>query len=196
MQTSINEDLEGVAQWLNANRLIINAKKTEYILIGSRKSIKMFYDTGIVLQLNGCNLNEVNQCKYLGVIIDQNLTWKLHIDYMCRKLVKNLFLLRKARMYITEHIARTLYYTIIQSHLDYCSPVWSNTFDISLNKLRVLQKRALRIVLQVDYTVSSDALFQRTNVELIDLRWKKTNLMLMFRIIQNQNIPQYLFSRI
>ena len=79
-----------------------------------------------------------------------------HIEHVRRKILKNLFLLHKARPFINENVAKILYFTIIQSHLDYCLPVWSNATNLVLNKMRVLQKRALRIVLKCDNNIRSN----------------------------------------
>ena len=83
------------------------------------------------------------------------------------QILKNLFLLRKARPFINENVAKMLYFTIIQSHLEYCSPVWSNATNSVLNKMRVLQKRALRIVLKCDNNIRSNEYFRG---------WKLTQL--------------------
>ena len=56
----------------------------------------------------------------------------------------NVFLLRKARPFITSNIAKILYHTIIQSYFDYCSPVWSNANKTLLNVLHILQKKGFK----------------------------------------------------
>ena len=159
IEKCINEDVKGFASWLSANNLILITNKTEYIMIGSRKRLNDFHDSGARFHINGDILKEVYQCKYLGVIIDPNLSWDLHAEHVRRKILKNIFLLRKAslRPFINEN--KILYYTIIQSHLDYhdyCLPVWSNALNTVLNKLRVLQKRALRIVWRSHYNIRSN----------------------------------------
>ena len=141
-------------------------------------------------------MKEVYQCKYLGVIIDPNLTWRIHVDHIRGKILKSLFLLRKARPFINVNTAKMLYFTIIQSHLDYCSSVWSNASNTVLNKMRVLQKRALRIVLRADFNTRSNELFRMAKVDPIDLRWKKTNVIFLFKIIHLPNMPNYLSCRI
>ena len=62
--------------------------------------------------------------------------------------------------------------------------------------MRVLQKRALRIILRADNSTRSNELFRTSNVDPIDLRWKKTNVSLLFKIINLPNMPNYLSSRI
>ena len=196
IEKCINQDLKTIASWLSANNLILNASKTEYIMIGSRKKLKDFHDCGVKFHINGNYLNEVYHCKYLGVVLDPNLTWNLHVEHIRCKVIKNMFLFRKARPFIDQNVAKTLYYTIIQSHLDYCSPVWSNAANNVLKKLHVLQKRALRIVLKSDFSTRSSDLYHMTYVDPIDLRWKKTNVLLLFKAMHLQNMPSYLSSRI
>ena len=71
---------------------------------------------------------------------DPCLNWKLHVDHIRSKIIRNLFLFRKARPYVDSCVAKMLCFAIIQSHIDYCSVIWNNTAKCTLDKLRVLQK--------------------------------------------------------
>jgi len=71
--------------WFVANKLSLSIDKTCYSVFGSRNHS---YSVDSVINLNDNVLTEVDKCKYLGLMIDNNLTWRPHIDYVYSKLMK------------------------------------------------------------------------------------------------------------
>ena len=74
-------EIEQVSNWMAVNRLKLNVTKSVYMLIGSRQRVG---SKTLCLSLNGNVLKQVSSTKYLGVYIDQHLTWQTHIDYILR----------------------------------------------------------------------------------------------------------------
>ena len=66
----------------------------------------------------------------------------------------------------------TLYYSLILSHLQYCTLLWANTYSICLNKLRILQKKAMRIITQSHYLAHTDPLFSKLKLLKLDDLYK------------------------
>ena len=87
------------------------------------------------------NFLDVKSTKFLGVIIDANLTWKDHIDYISTKISKNIGIIKKARKLFDNKTLLTLYYSFIFPYFNYCIHLWGSTFESHLNKLIVLQKK-------------------------------------------------------
>ena len=81
------QDLSNINRWLIANKLTLNMTKTEFMLIGSRQKLNSL-SAFPALEINGTQLNRVNFTKSLGVLIDENLTWRNHINAITKK---NLF---------------------------------------------------------------------------------------------------------
>jgi hypothetical protein len=78
VQSQLNEDLEKVHRWLLANKLILNIEKTEYMLIGSSQRLN---DIQIpTIRLGDTEVNRVSEIKTLGVVVDDQLLWKNHVD--------------------------------------------------------------------------------------------------------------------
>ena len=75
-------DLRILEDWFKANKLSLNASKTNYILFRNKKS--EFNYTRCKLMINGKEIELVSKTKFLGIIIDQHLEWKYHID-ICKK---------------------------------------------------------------------------------------------------------------
>ena len=81
-------EIETLIQWLRANKLSLNVKKTKYMIIGNKNKLNGIQDVNI--NVNNEPIERVNKFKYLGLIIDQHLTWDSHIDYTYMiKQVKN-----------------------------------------------------------------------------------------------------------
>ena len=66
----------------------------------------------------------------------------------------------------------TLYYSLILSHLQYCTLLWANTYSSCLNKLRILQKKTIRIITQSHYLAHTDPLFSKLKLLKLDDLYK------------------------
>ena len=83
----------------------------------------------------------MNDIKFLGLIVDEKLTWKNHINVVKSKLCKSLGIMKKVQFKIEERFLLSLYYTLFLPYIDYCLEVWGNTFHSNLKCLYLLQKK-------------------------------------------------------
>ena len=111
----VNFDLKNLLQWLNANKILLNVKKTELVIF---KSKRKQFDGEIKLKLSRKRLFPIDSVKYLGVKIDGNLSWKSHIDYLSVELSGADALLFKMKNTVKSSIIRTMYFAIFESHLN------------------------------------------------------------------------------
>lgn len=83
LEAVVNNELKNVCDWLNANKLTINAKKSNYVIFRPMQK-KLNYQICLKIQDNNMNavtaLESKDYVKFLGVLIDKHLTWKQHID--------------------------------------------------------------------------------------------------------------------
>ena len=92
----LNKDIDILYRWLQANRLSLNVLKSEYMLIGSKVRInKLTSDPKIVI--GGHRLKRVVVTKSMGLMIDENLSWEEHVNYMSKKVAKGLAMLKRIR---------------------------------------------------------------------------------------------------
>ena len=91
-------------------------------------------------------LNKVNQIQFLGVIIDDKLTWKPHINQLCTKLSQITGVLYKIRNCITTDCLRLIYMSTAYPHLLYCSAIWGGAYKTILDGLFIAQKKMIRIM--------------------------------------------------
>ena len=165
INTVLNEDLARVEKWLIANKLTLNASKTEVMLIGSRQRLSTFHNP-LSLIVDGAPISQVSSTKSLGVHIDQNLSWNVHVEKLCKKIASGVGALKRVRSFVPYETLRSVYMSLVQPHFDYCDSVWGSCTKALANKLQKLQNRAARILTHSNYDVNADFLIQQ-------LGWKK-----------------------
>ena len=69
-------------------------------------------------------IKQVTETKFLGVLIDQHLSWKPHIDFVSKKISKSVGIIAKARFYLSSQTLMTLYYSLVYPFLTYCNVAW------------------------------------------------------------------------
>lgn len=124
--------------------------KTEFVLFGTRqrKLAATINQTAepIEIQFDGKTIPTVQSYKYLGMWMDENLTFNEHIDYFCKKVDQRIALLRRIRKQVTAHAAETVYTSMIRPVLDYGDIVYGNASKTKLIMINRLQKRCKRVV--------------------------------------------------
>jgi hypothetical protein len=79
--------------------------------------------------------------------------------YVCKKISKSIGIIYRSRFELSTNAKLSLYYTLIYPYLTYCNKVWSSTYVSSLNRILLLQKRAVRAITNSDYRAHSTPLF-------------------------------------
>ena len=146
----------GYAQTLKSFNLMVNASKTKFVNF-RRSSRKDNRDLSVFL--GDAIVEQVEMVKFLGVHIDEDLTYNAHVDILLSKLSSSLFVLRRLR-YICHLEARLIaFHAIFQSHVGYCLLIWGATSAENLKAVFVMQKKALRLVLHLKRNASCKTLF-------------------------------------
>ena len=116
---TVNDELIKINEWFSANRL--NVRKTKFSLFhksGKKYSIPSYLPT---LKINNHDIERVKTMKFLGVLLDDNLSWKEHIKYLENKIAKNIGLLYRAKPFLNKEYLLALYYSYIHSYLNYAN---------------------------------------------------------------------------
>ena len=137
---NINTELGKVCDWLYANKLSTNVSKTHFMVWSPRKA--KLEDLGPIT-LNGQEMDWVTETKFLGIILDESLSWKPHIYYVRNKISKAAGILKKLRAYVNIDTMVNLYYSFVYPYLLYCVHVWGKTYVTHLECLNIMKKRAL-----------------------------------------------------
>jgi hypothetical protein len=140
--TVLNEAIQNIDLWMKTNKLSVNIDKTNYIIFQSKQK-KITQD--LSLSIDDKLITRKQQVKFLGVLLDENLSWKPHINYVCNKISKSVGVIYRARFNLSPSTKLSLYYTLIYPYLNYCNIVWSSTYVTNLKRILILQKRIVRL---------------------------------------------------
>jgi len=88
-------------------------------------------------------IERVDSTKFIGIYIDESLTWANHIKIIANKIAKNVGIIRKISHLLSTKILKSLYYTMINPYLTYGNIVWASNYVSSTHCLTLLQKRAI-----------------------------------------------------
>ena len=139
----MNNEMKYITEWLSTNKLSLNIDKTHYMLFKSKGRYSVITKDLII---NEVKISQVEKTKFLGVYIDNVLSWKDHIQYIEGKIARSIGAVIKARKVFNQETLRTLYYTFIYPYFNYCLEAWGNTYATYLDPLSKLQNRALRVI--------------------------------------------------
>ena len=146
IELEINTELNKVHKWLKTNHLKLNFSKTNFIRFYP-KLTKSNTPPEITLSFESINkIDEVNEFKYLGLNIDKNLLWKIHIEKLTKKISKGIGILYRIRPYLNKPSLKLLLHSLIISHIKYAIICYGRTNKTTLAPLNVLLNRALRCI--------------------------------------------------
>ena len=134
---NINDELQKIHTWLAINKLSLNVKKTKFMLFHHRR--RNIENMIPELQINGYKLERVREFNFLGLLIDENLTWDSHIQKVSSKVSRILGVMYRLKSYIPGHILLILYNTMIMPHLQYSILNWGH----KSSRLHKLQKQGV-----------------------------------------------------
>ena len=196
---TLRKEFVKVLEWLNSNKLIINLQKTHLMLFTNRKRPQ-----SINITVNGHVIQEKTEIKFLGVIVDNQLNWHAHVNYISNKISKSVAILRILRGFFPKHILKTLYLTLIYPYFNYCNIIWGTAYTSTLRPLTILQKKSVRLICNAEFREHTAPLFKSTKIltlnQMHTLNCAKfiyncynSNTYINFkdRLIQNSQIHHY-----
>ena len=137
-ENNINEVLNKVSNWLKLNKLSLNINKTKAMVFHTHQRIVQ----PPVIRIENTNVKYLSEFNFLGIIIDQHLSWKSHINHIRNKLSKVTAVLNKLRHMLPKYTLITLYNTMFLPYLNYGLLLWGSCSE-SIFKI---QKRVVRII--------------------------------------------------
>ena len=135
------------------------------------------------------NLERKKYVKYLGLLIDENLSWKQHIDFIAAKLSRTIGLLSKLRYYLPTSTLLNIYRSLVEPYLTYGISAWGQANMTTLNTLLKLQKRALRHIFFIKQYESAVPLFIQSNLLPVNYLYIESIALLMFDVYHKRAPP-------
>ena len=184
-----NKELRHVSEWLKANKLSLNVRKSNLILFQKCRT-KITYKPDI--KIMGEHIKEKDCTKYLGVLIDKTVSWIYHINHVKLKISGGKAILTKLRYYVSKDTLRMSYFAFIQPNVGYGLIVWGSEMPSALKPIQTNVKKTLRKMLfKKSKHQKTELLFQKLNILNFDkLKLLKIGIF-MWKVL-NDEVPQTL----
>ena len=171
LQSIISRSFPKIHKWLQANRLSLSIPKTFYQIYSSQGT-----EPDLTIPVANSCLKRTKTVKYLGILIDENLKFKSHINKVSGICSRNLGILYRARYLLTRDLLILLYNSLVQPYLMYCSHIWGSNYPTTLKPIVTVQKRAIRLIMNKEPRTSTSPLFR-------ELRMLKFNDLVKYQIL-------------
>ena len=142
----MNAELSHLNDWFCANKLSLNTDKTKYVLFHKAKSKDNLPLVLPDLFINDVKIKSENSMKFLGVMIDENVTWKTHVELVENKISKSIGILFKASGSLNSKSLRSIYFALVYPYINYANIAWASTNKTYLKRILGKQKQAARIM--------------------------------------------------
>ena len=186
IQSVLTVELERLNVWLIENKLFLNKEKTESVLFGTSANLSNV--TNYQLSISEHPLKQVTEYRYLGVILNANLSWNAHIESIPVKVGKRIGILRRLHRNITMNAAETVFKSFIRPLMEYCDSVCTCCGEQNKERFEKLQRRAARTITR----------FVRSDDAMNSLRWDTLETrrdMHVFKLVNKcitGNLPNFL----
>jgi hypothetical protein len=189
IQTVLNADLQKVKEWLDKNKLTLNTKKTKFMLFGTRRRLSKCKDVNLFLDDD--KIERVQCFKYLGIWMDENMSFNSHVEKLSKKISSRIGMISRATKYLTLEYRKVLFNAMVLPYFDYCSHVWSNINVKERNVLVRLHKRGCRMILKVPKLTPTEDVLKELQWSSIEKRWVKNKACFMYKMLKGKH-PDYM----
>ena len=178
LENFMNTELQKAEEWFDANQLSLNADKTRYILFHSRGRELNLYLKGIKIKQISSKSQETS-FKFLGVNIDENLSWSHHIDHVITKLNTSYYALNRIKHFFPLKLKKMLFTALYRSHIEYCIPIWGHASKI--NAVEKAQKRAVRSLFSKGF-VHTEPILKKLEILKVTDTYTERSLTMMYKM--------------
>ena len=176
----INIQLDYLNKWFAVNHLSLSHEKTNYMFFSNNRPPE-----NIMLKIGNCILSQVRAAKFLGVMIDDKLTWIDHIEYIKKKVSKCISIIFKVRYLLSTRWKLKLYKTFVLPLFNYCNIVWGSAPISHLRSLLVSQKKVLKMSLNLHRYSPTDFVYESSGCHSINNINKIHCCIFMYKYVHN-----------
>lgn len=193
VKQTLENELLNVVSWIESNKLILNVEKTASIVLGSNHILKA--NPQLNLCLKNTPIKQTEKVKLLGVLIDSNLSWEHQTNNIVSKMGRSLAVIKRCSKYLPKHISKNVIQSLVLSHLDYCSVVWSNTSMSNIKKLQREQNKAARVALRCGFRNNVEKMHEQLSWLKVKNRWLYTTTTFLHSIIETKT-PSMFYNKL
>ena len=155
----IEDELVKLNIWFAVNKLSLNLEKTNFMFFSNTRS-----HVQPKITINNTLIERVNVTKFLGVMIDEKLNWKKHIQYVHSKLCKCISIIYRASKTLTRTALVILYYSLFYPYMSYCIEVWGGAYNSNLRSIYLKQKHVIRVICKTNRLEHTSSLFSMLKI--------------------------------
>ena len=178
LRLKLQMDLNNLSTWLKLNKLKLNVKKTKCMLFS-----KEGLNPHVNLLVDSQEISMVTSFKFLGVVLDDYLSFVPHFKELYDRLLKSTYVMKLLSKAIPHECLWHLYFAYFYSHVSYCSFIWYPMLSKSAQStVQKVQKRAVRLVGNLSFRAHCKPAFKKYNILTIDDIVKLDNCKLYYRV--------------
>ncbi len=178
---SINSELNKINIWLKINKLTLNVEKTKSMLFHKRRKVNP-----IKLSINNSTIDQVPQFCFLGVLLDDTLSWNNHIAMITNKLSKINGILHRLKYIFPKNILLTIYKSLFVPYINFGSLVWGTKIE----RIETMQKRAIRTITHSHYIAHTEPLLKELQLLNVKDMFSLKILNFLHKLAHN-DLPSY-----
>ena len=164
LSINLQSSLNNFVNWSSRNKLTINESKTKLMLFSSHIKSKSLQVRNLNIKINNEKLKFVPTYKYLGVILDYELTFNHHVKELKRNLGLKSYLLAILKSYIPTAIMLIIYKTYVIPLFDYADIVYHGANSTGTKLLQTVQNRCLKYCYKVPILTSTNVIHKRASL--------------------------------
>ena len=175
-----------ILKWLNVNKLSLNVDKTKILI---------FDNANFSVKIKLCNNYAIKECKsfkYLGLMIDNNLKFDIHVDYIKKKIQKRIGAMYRGCSLLPVKYRKMFANSLILPHFDYLDTIYGRAPKTKLHELDILYKKVAKIALGVEKTQSSINVYKDMKWLPLHLRRQVHLSSYMFKILNGQSPSNFI----
>ena len=162
LTATLNNELSKYMTWMSCNKLSVNITKTNYMIF--RRTRQKLPEQIVKLYINGTEIDKVSSAKFLGVILDETMSWLPHISHIKSKIAKGIGVICKARKYLNLKALKSIYYSFVYPHLIYCIEVWGCACKTYLTPIIKIQRKAIRLIHSLPFSQDPEPIFKQSEI--------------------------------
>ena len=181
---AINSELSRITDWLCVNKLSLNATKTKMMIFHFRQ--RNISKIKLELFINNTKIEQVKEFDFLGIMLDECMTWNSHINKIAGKLSRVNGVLSRLKRFVPTDTLKMIYNALIQPHLNYGVLLWGK----NVARIWKLQKWAVRSITLSKYNAHTDPLFIKLKLLKIEDIYSLCTLKLYHKY-KNNLLPNF-----
>ena len=153
---TVNEELMNINDWFMTNKLSLNVGRTKYSLFHKTSRVDDLPLKLPKLSINNQEIKRASYIKFLGVLLDENLSWNEHLKYTENKIAKSIGLMYKAKTFLDKDSLLSLYFSYIHSYINYANLAWASTHKTNLKKMHK-NMPSEKCIIRIDTTIRENS---------------------------------------